>query len=161
AVSITIGVISSLLVSILLLPPLYTLIYRVGKRESELEVRSMVNVTKWYENGLGVVFRFPKWTVVAVTVLFISSVFLFGLLTKERLPPISRDDCELTIDWNESISLQENEARVLDLIRAAGSDITVANAWIGNQQYLFMNDVHLGYKEAMIYVKAAGSKEVE
>src|SRR5690606_40592424 len=116
ALSITIGVMSSLLVSILLLPPLYVLFYRIRAKKKQFEIRSLVNVTGWYEQGLSFVFRFPKTTFLIVFLLFGSAFVLFDLLEKERLPPVSRDDFELFVDWNESIGISENEQRVAHLI---------------------------------------------
>lgn len=160
ALSITIGVISSLLVSILLLPPLYVLFHKIKMKGKKIEIRSLVNVTGWYERGLTFAFKFPKVTFFIVLFLFASSFFLFDLLEKERLPPVSRTDFELFIDWNESIGMPENEKRVAHLISSIEDQVAVADAWVGKQQYLFLKDAELGFKEAKLYVKVLDKKEL-
>ncbi|HUH19549.1 efflux RND transporter permease subunit [Albibacterium sp.] len=160
AISITIGVISSLLVSILLLPPLYVLFYRIKTNRRPYEIRSFVNVTSWYEGGLSFVFKFPKLTFFIVFILFGSTFVLFDILEKERLPTVSRDDFELFVDWNESIGITENEKRVAHLISEIKGKVTVADAWIGKQQYFFMKDTELSIREAKLYVKVLDKKEL-
>src|SRR5690606_6804147 len=57
ALSVIIGVVASLIVALLLLPPLYTLVYpeRHGGARTEPEIKARVHVTGWYEWGLALV----------------------------------------------------------------------------------------------------------
>lgn len=161
ALSITIGVVSSLIVSILLLPPLYVLIYKVGSRRKDVKLKSMVNITHGYEVVLSWAFRFKMLTVALVVALFTCSIFLFGMLDKERLPPLTRNDLNISIDWNESLGLDDNEMRVSRLVADIDDLVDISNAWVGQQQYLFIRENDLGYRAAKLYVRAKEGNDID
>lgn len=158
ALSITIGVLASLLVSVVLLPPLYKLIWstkETGKKP--LEIRARVNVTGWYEWGLKKVFSYPKLTCLVVLLLFGGAILLFSALQKDRLPPITRYDTEVFIDWNENISIEENTKRITTLLAHTGNDVVESSAWAGEQQYLLPQTDELSYTQSKIYIRIANA----
>lgn len=161
ALSITVGMMASLLVSVLLLPPLYVMLHKSERTGRFRELKSRVHVTGWYEKGLAITFKYP-WAIIGVVgVLLVGSIFFFGKLKKERLPPTSQHDLVLHIDWNQGIALKENERRVQALMLQGQSLITMANAWVGSQQYVFLKDADLGQRAARIYVQVHDLQEVQ
>lgn len=154
ALSITIGVLASLLVSVVLLPPLYKLIYSTKKVvRKPFEITARVNVTGWYEYGLKKVFNYPKLTCLAILLLFVGAILLFNSLPKDRLPPITRYDTEILIDWNENISIEENAKRIATSLGHIRNDIIESNTWVGSQQYLLLQGDELGYTQSKIYIR--------
>lgn len=158
AISIVIGIITSLLVSIILLPPLYKLIYS-GKASTtrEFEIKSYIQVTSWYESILKKVFKYPIVTSILVCCLFLTSLILFNNLNKERVPPITRYDSYIYIDWNENIDIGENENRINGLIKELGEDVIEANSWIGEQQFILPQENEQAYTQASIYIRVKDS----
>lgn len=161
ALSITIGVLVSLLVSVLLLPPLYKLIYSTKNADKKtFEIKSRINVTGWYEWGLKKVFNYPGLTCLMVILMFGGAILLFGILQKNRLPPITRYDTEAFIDWNENISVEENEKRVNFLLSASPKNVVESSAWIGEQQYLLSQTDELSYTQSKFYLRMAKADEL-
>lgn len=161
ALSVIVGVVSSLLVSLLLLPPLYTLVYpeRPGGRRAEPEIRARVHVTGWYEGGLALVFRRPVATCLVVVALLAVSIGLFVALDKARLPELTRDDFAVSIDWNEPIEVAENWSRLQGLLARVGDSIGTVHAWVGEQQYVFDRGEQQGQSQASLYIQAAGGTD--
>ncbi|MFB2120748.1 efflux RND transporter permease subunit [Parapedobacter sp. 2B3] len=158
ALSVIIGVVASLIVALLLLPPLYTLVYpeRGGGARTEPEIKARVHVTGWYEWGLGLVFRRPVATCLVVVALLAMSAGLFVSLDKARLPELTRDDFEASIDWNEPIDVAENWERLQALLAGLDDSIGTFNAWVGEQQYVFDRGEQQGQSQANLYIQAAG-----
>lgn len=153
AISIIIGVISSLIVALVLLPPLYKFIYSNKKNKRNLfEIKSYVHVTGWYEFVLKRIFSYPITCCFAVGCLLCFTALLFNILKKDRFPPITRYDSELTIDWNENINLKESEKRI-NYLFANIKDISESSIWVGEQQYLLSNTKNLEYNQSTIYFK--------
>lgn len=161
ALSITIGVVASLIVAIILLPPLYSLVYRrrtgqpgrVGGKS--FEFRARVHITGWYERGLDWVFRLPRLTFLLVALLLGLGVWVYLSIDKRRLPVLTAHDAELYIDWNEALDVAENQHRVQQLIHAArAAGITQTNTWVGEQQYLLERADVLDRNQAKIYIKS-------
>jgi len=158
ALSVTIGVTASLVVAILLLPPLYKIIYsrrENGKSPREFEFKARVHVTGWYERGLMATFAHPVLSCLAVCAMLAGGVWLYATLDKERLPKVTTDDLEIAINWNEPIGVAENERRVADLLRAVDGLIAESSAWVGEQQYLMDRGKEQSPSQASVYVRAA------
>lgn len=155
AVSIVVGVVSSLLVAIILLPPLYRLVHlREPSRERQwFSMPVLVNVTGWYDSGLRWSFRNP-WAVTSLVVAFVvSGIVLFKMLEKQRLPEITRQDMEAAIDWNEPLDAREGGHRVLGMTTAFGAMVTDINIWAGRQQYLLPLVEEQDYSRCRLYLR--------
>jgi multidrug efflux pump subunit AcrB len=156
AISIVIGVISSLLVAIILLPPLFRLVYAPTEKKDKkrFEIKALVHVTGWYEKVLHQSFKHP-WLVIFIVVgVFVTGIFLFMAIDKSRLPDITRNDMEMNIDWNEPLSTEENERRTLSLVALLDTSETKSNTWVGQQSYLLPLTDDLGLQQAQLYVYA-------
>ena len=161
ALSIIIGILTSLLVSIILLPPLYKLIYSWrNEQKKEFEISACINVTHWYEYVFKKVFAYPVIACCFVGVLFISAVLLFNLLNKERVPPITRYASDIFIDWNENISVAENEDRIQTLISGIGKGVAETDAWIGEQQFMLPQDNEQSLSQAKLYIRVKQASDL-
>lgn len=161
AISITVGVIVSLFVSILLLPVLYQLMHS-GNQEERPPKRKweLLNVTGWYEAGLAFVFKRKKFSLLLSILLLAAGAVVYMQLDKERFPHLSRADFELLVDWNEAIPLKENETRTLSLLRAGQEQIRASNSWVGQQQYLLNKTYDLSLSESKTYIRAPSQAQV-
>ncbi|QEC52460.1 multidrug efflux pump subunit AcrB [Anseongella ginsenosidimutans] len=161
ALSITIGIIVSLFVSVLLLPVLYRLLHR-GKQDERPPNRKweLLNVTGWYEAGLAFVFKRKALSLSLSALLLAAGAMVYMQLDKERFPRLSRADFEMFIDWNEAIPLEENQARTLSLLNTAGEQVQSANSWIGQQQYLLNKTYDLSLSESKTYINTPSPAQV-
>lgn len=154
ALSIVVGVVSSLIVAIILLPPLFVLLNKkqLNKR-MHLELPIILDVTAWYDRVLKLCFRFPIIVTAIVIAVGTSGIFLYMHIDKTRLPEITRYDCEITIDWNEHIDANEVSKRSLEIASNLGDDVEKLNIWSGEQQYLLPVMDDLGVSHSRFYLK--------
>lgn len=176
AISITVGIVVSLFVSVMLLPVLYKLLHvrklLHARRRKQLPVQKrgqvtarpkweIANVTRWYEAGLAFVFRRKGFSTLLAFLLLAVGAVVFGQLEKERFPRLSRSDFEMTIDWNEALPLEANQARTLSLLESAAAHIQASNSWVGQQQYLLNKGYNLSLSESKTYLSAGSPRQVE
>jgi len=157
AMAVTIGLFSSLLVSVLVIPVYYYLLY---KRKGEpkpnrfLAKLQPVDIVALYENGLVWVFRHQR----LVWLLFIATIpatyLLYRVIDKSKLPPVTHDDVTLNIDWNLPLTVEESELRTAVVVAAAKERIAHKSAFVGIQQFLLSHTPDLTQSEAMVYIKA-------
>ncbi|MGJ1395472.1 MULTISPECIES: efflux RND transporter permease subunit [Sphingobacterium] len=154
ALSIVIGVVSSLIVSILLLPSLFVLLNRKKIiKQTHVELPILLDVTAWYDRLLKLSFRFPIIVSMVVFIIGVCGVFFYLYLDKTRLPDITRYDCEITIDWNEHIDANEVSERSLEISSMLGDGIENLNIWSGEQQYLLPIMDDLRVSQSRFYLK--------
>lgn len=140
AVAVTAILSVSLLVSLILLPLLYLLIFRRDeKKESSEEAPFFKWVLGIYENGYELVNSRKKLSF-GLFILFIPASLLFVLLLdSEGLPVIDKADATLEIEWNEPISPAENKDRTLGLIRSLEGTYLQAESEVGVRQFLLFD----------------------
>lgn len=160
AVAVAIGLTVSLLVSITLLPTLYRIIYKKDTNDKKQKTKLPIYF-HWYETTLKFVFRHQFITMLGVVGMLVFSVFLWLMLPVSRFPKVSLDETILKIDWNEPVTLDENNARTAKLI----GEISVQPEYIieeaGRQQY-FLNSIgEAGTSENNLFIKCASPKKLE
>ena len=138
AISITIALGASLLVAYVLLPVLVRLMSRrlTGKIVPEAENWLASAQTGWFARSVDWVMRYRYPFLAGVTALALGAFALLNRLPKEQFPKLTRQALELAVDWNENISLKENEARISDLLRESGGEVATSLSFAGEQQFL-------------------------
>ncbi len=157
ALSIVIGVVSSLLVAVILLPPLFAWVHKRddGQTNSKrLEIKTIVNVGALYDRALRYSFRHPVIVSLAVIAFVAGGGVLYFHLEKDRLPPITRHDFEVSIDWNEYLNQEEEQWRIQAVTRQLDQQAKTINVWSGPQQYLLPIMDKLGYSQIRMYILA-------
>lgn len=156
AIAVTIGLTVSLVVSITLLPTLYRLFY-AGEKKYKQKKRKLPRYYHWYEIGLKFVLRRQFLSITMVFLLLAGGVFLYQKLETSRFPKVSQQETILEIDWNEPVTLTENNKRVKQLLSA----LTITPEYIieeaGKQQYLLKSGEDAGTSENRLYIKANSS----
>ncbi|TAG48938.1 MAG: efflux RND transporter permease subunit, partial [Runella slithyformis] len=166
AVSLALGI--SLLTSFTLIPVLYRLFYLssspmggnplgyVSKPNSLL----MRQAEKVYHLIMYVVFEYKIAAITFFFSLIILSILLFFSIPKQGMPTISRTELEVKIDWNEAITVEENELRIAKLMAGASGQpvllkekILYISAFVGQQQFLLNRDLQQNFNEALLSLK--------
>jgi multidrug efflux pump subunit AcrB len=150
----------SLLVAFVLLPLLYWLIFRVGKRDSlKGEPKAFLRVLGVYERGFNWIFARKKLALIGFFILIPLGLSISLLLKTEGLPEIEKPDATLEIDWNEPISASQNRDRLIRLIQEV-KDYSQAEADVGVRQFLLF-DGDNSIQRSSLYLLFPSEKEKE
>ena len=164
AMAVTITLVSALIMSVLVIPVLYYRFYRnqpcftPNKFISKISVGGMTRgydrILSWFFRRRGVM-----WGIFAVSVVFIGVLFIN--LDKQKLPTLSHSDTLLNIEWNERISIEENNRRCEQILAQFPEQITQYTAMTGAQQFALSHTREMGISEATIYIKADGINQID
>ncbi len=157
ALGVSIGLLSSLLVAILVIPVYYYQLYKKkgeSKENKMLGKLRLIDIVALYEKGLKWTFRHQiiAWTLFLLTIP--GAYLIYNVIDKSKLPPVTHDDIMVSIDWNIPITTEESDRRTLEILKAAGNDVVQSSTFVGNQQFLLSHTPDLGQSEALLYLKA-------
>ncbi len=171
AMAITIGLLVSLGVSITILPVYYRLFYLKKKETGKKGILSKINTLDYgvmYEKGFRLTMKNQGLAWLLFFLMLTGVVFLYNVLSKDRLPPLAHDEMMIRIEWNEYIHIDENNRRVQELVVKLREQAMHNTCLIGEQQFLLDYGSEASSSEALIYIKAkspgdliAVSEEVE
>jgi multidrug efflux pump subunit AcrB len=164
AMAVTITLISALIMSVLVIPVFYYRFYRKqpcftpNKFISKISVG---NMTRGYDAILSWFFRHRgvMWSIFAAAVVLIGMLFIN--LDKQKLPTLSHSDTLLNIEWNERISLEENNRRCEQILAQFPDDITQYTAMTGTQQFALSHTREMGISEATVYIKSESTEQID
>ena len=163
AMSITITLFSSLFVAVLVIPVYYTLFFKSSLRRENSKFLSKVfsfDYHAGYEKMM-VWFLRRQWVVLVSFIAFaVAGYFLFQILPKENLPRLTENDTVLTIDWNDKISIEENERRIVAINDFVINDVEQMTAIIGNSQYMLSHAMSGSLQTSEVYLKVKDSTTV-
>lgn len=157
AMAVTVALFASLLVSVVVLPVYFYLMYR--HLSSRMENRFIAkfftfNYYRPYEIGLKWTLRHGRLMITCFVLIIPLTYFVYQMVEKSRLPRISHDDTILTIDWNSGISLEENDLRVYRLLSQVDSLTLQTTSMVGIQQFLMSHTKEITPSESVVYIKA-------
>ena len=164
AVTVTVLLLVSYLVTVVLLPVYYHVLYR--RKESFTPNRFLAKLEfgrglRIYDNCVNF-FLGHRWLVWALPLLCcVLSALSLNYMTKTKLPPISYSDAILNIDWNSHISLEENCRRIAALEEMAGADVLQISSMVGVQQFALSHSPDQAVNEASIYFKCDSPESLE
>lgn len=154
AMAVSIGLGSSLLVSILIIPVVFN---QIKSKRVLWEKRFDLNLEKLkiedlYEKGYNY-FNERKYIVYITSIGFmILALILFIQLEYEKLPQINQTEAILTLDWNENINVEENHRRILNIFHGY-PNLEIYYAEVGIQQFLLKRDNLQSFSESKVYFK--------
>ncbi len=137
AVSISIALGGSLLVSFVLLPTLSRIILRKQnvKTISQEEWIAASGRT-FYARSVDIFLR-HRWLVFIIYLaLLIAGYHCIQQMPRQAFPAMSRDGLDIAIDWNEPLNLAENEQRQQQFLHDFRQQFETASLFIGEQQFL-------------------------
>ena len=157
AMAVTIGLFSSLLVAILVIPVYYYLFYRRNTFRPKNRYLAKLNVIDFqsgYERILKWFFRHQRVVWISFLATLPAIWFVYSAIDKEKLPPITQDDTMLVIDWNSRISPEENDRRTDELLAGVAGLATQRTAMTGIQQFVLSHTDEQSVSEATVYIRA-------
>lgn len=158
AVAITVGLFSSLLFAVLVVPVYYYAMYR--RRGRKMDNKYLARIDRFLELGPSYE-KALKWTFrhqgIALTLMAVSiplSVLLFMELDKSTFPPVTKSDIVLNVDWNRPVTITENDRRSTTLVEAVKPHTAQVTQMCGTQQFLMPHTRDMSQSEAQIYFRA-------
>ncbi len=166
AVSLSLGI--SLLCSYTLIPVLYRLFYLKEERLKGFVPKKitwlMRQSERVYDGLLNLVFRQKLLMLGFFVLLIIITIPVFKSLDKRGMPIISRTELETKIDWNEAITIEENNRRVNQIISQIAPNTNknlIISAFVGQQQFLLNRELQQNFNESLLSIKVKTNKEFE
>ena len=158
AVAITVGLFSSLLFAVLVVPVYYYAMYR--RRGRKVDNKYLARIDRFlelgpsYEKALKWTFRHQGIVLTLMAVSIPLSVLLFMELDKSTFPPVTKSDIILNVDWNRPVTIAENDRRSTALVESVQSHTAQVTQMCGTQQFLMPHTRDMSQSEAQIYFKA-------
>lgn len=164
AITITVVLSSSYLVSITIIPVYYWALYK--KETSFLPNRFLSRIKFEWAIALynRIVSKFLKrrWIVAALlSICSILIVICFLWMPREKLPPLSYTDSILKIDWNEPLTLEENRIRVTQLESLIKGISKQTTSMVGIQQFVLRHSYNQAMSQAQIYYKCSDAQALQ
>ena len=164
AITVTVLLLVSYLVTVVLLPVYYYVLYRRKEAFTPNRVLARLEFSsglRFYDRCVNFFLK-HKWLSWALPLLCcVVSALSLNYMTKTKLPPITYSDAILEIDWNSHISLEENRRRIVALEDLAGGDASQISSMVGVQQFLMNHSADQSVNEASIYFKCADAQGLE
>lgn len=153
AVSVSLALAVSLLCSYTLVPVLYYLLYRkrqVTPSHPSPDSRGGGNTTpiaykepmvmRWLEAAYNLVFtgafRFRWGLLVSLSLLLAGAIWMVGRINKQGMPTVSRTELEVLINWNEPLTVAENQRRLALVLTGLKTAPTYISAFVGQPQFM-------------------------
>jgi len=150
AISIAISLTISYLTSIILLPTLYTNFnIQVDKGTSQ-------KFNNKYVNSFNFFFKRKKIIMILIIILMTLGTYITLSMKKEKLPEVKYNDFDLTINWNETINIEENLSRTLKV----SEELVKPNSnYVGEQNFLLPFKEYLDSEEVSLHVECNSHAE--
>jgi len=164
AISVTIGLTASFLVSITLIPTLFRLFYiRKPKAavDNFLGKINKIDYERAYEKSFSHVFKYRGIYLVASILMIGASYPLYKMVGTSQLPVIEQTELIAVLDWNEPIHVEENARRVKLLVTSIPDSLTQYSSLVGEQQFILNREAERTASESEIYIKMTNSDSID
>ena len=165
AMSVTIVLLTSYIVTILVIPVYYYWWFKGsdGFRPSPLleKINFDEPIHRWDDRLMEWFIRHRPiaWGLLAVSVIGLA--FCFLEMPKSRLPEMTQTDAIMKIDWNEHISVERNVERIKELESKLAGSVEQMTALVGSQQFILSHSGDQGISEASVYVKCKDQRTLK
>ena len=163
AMGISIALFCSLAVAALVVPVYYFLLCKKHKTITHHIKADRLNaeLTRYYEYGMRYTLRHGKQILVFFSACIVVIVVLFPYLHKERMPEIAHDDALVTIDWNAGITPEENNRRMVELLKEVKPFVETSTTMVGGQDFILSHTKNITSSEAVCYLKCKSADELD
>jgi len=163
AMAVSIGLLTSLIIAVSLVPVYYHLLHRNKKRPFHVVsfFPQRFSYRALYAAGFSLIMRHQYVVWVTCALLMGGMFIIFNKLEKTRFPEMPQNAMLLWVDWNEPIHLNENQRRVnvlLDSLKTHGAHV---NVQLGMQQYQIANTHNNNQQQALVCFLATSAGEIE
>lgn len=162
AMSVTIVLLTSYLVTVLVIPVYYYWWYKGSEGYRPNPLLEKINfdepVRRWDDRVMEWFIRHRPvaWGLLAVSAVGLAVCFTF--MPKSRLPEMTQTDTIMKIDWNEHISVEVNAERVRCLEETLKGGVLQMTALVGSQQFILGHSGDQGISEASLYLNCKDAR---
>lgn len=160
ALTVSIGLGVSFIVSITFLPVIFFLLFKKSTYKPKTAQPKLLSLEKIYNKGFDFVFKYKKASLLAALACIASLYILFLIIEKENFPPYPQKETILRIDWNENITTKTSGQRIKTILDSVQSPIIQTNIWVGQQDYLMNPDMNVSSSEAKVYLECSSPDEL-
>ena len=156
AVSVSLALAVSLLTSYTLIPVLYRLAFRKSATQNSYFTQQtwlMKQITGFYSHTFRGAFRFRYIAWVLVIAILGGALGSITQLEKRGMPAVSRSEMEIKLNWNEPLSVDQNQKRVTELFQQLSPTPLYISAYIGPQQFLLNQQLQQSFGETTVSLK--------
>ena len=165
AFAVTVVLLTSYLVTISVIPVYYYWWYKGQSAFTANHLLGRISfdepIGRWEQKRL-------KWWLahrkVAWGLLVLSAAGVFWGITfirKERLPRMTQTEAILHLDWNDRLSLEENQLRCKNLEDVLSPFVLQATGLVGAQQFVLEHSGNQGLSELQLFFQCSGNKELD
>lgn len=160
AITISIGLVVSFLVTITLLPVVYHLLFQSKIPEIKAFGKIAQAKNHFYEAGVYRSFKHQGKVWIVIFLLIASGMAVFSLLKKEKLPPVSQQALMVSIDWQPGTTLAQNRKNVEKLLSGLNSEVYDYEVFTGENQFLLSAENQHSQTHAELYLKADSPEQI-
>ncbi len=146
AVSVSLGLVISYLVSITLLPTLYFLIV-----QKKVPQYALSGIQKWYHHSMDRILRKPAVILIPGMLFVLAGIFIVRNISLARFPELPKEALECLISWNENIDPKIAEFRLAQMMDEINDTLSY-DVHIGQDQYVFNHIPETGIFGAHLYI---------
>lgn len=156
AMSVTIVLLTSYIVTILVIPVYYYWWFKGSEGFRPSPILEKINfdepIRRWDDRAMEWFIRHRPvaWGLLAVSALGL--VACFAGMPKSRLPEMTQTDAIMRVDWNEHLSVEINAERVKVLEKSLSGKVEQMTALVGSQQFILSHSGEQGISEASLYM---------
>lgn len=165
AMGVSIALFCSLAVAAWVVPVYYFVLCRKHsgaiEQANRLVERTNGLVMRFYERGMELTFRHAGMMLTFFAVCVLVIVMLFPFVRKERMPEIAHDDALVCIDWNNGITPEENNRRMMELLGAVKPYVETSTTMVGGQDFILSHTRNITSSEAVCYVKGKSVEDLD
>lgn len=148
---------ASVLVSFLLLPLLYLLLFRNSTKSIKEDNRLYKYILGGYKFVYAFFFRYKAVSFVGLLLAGVLGMNIAWWLPVEILPRLEQEDIILEIDWREPIEVETNQQRIKEVLKQASSQYKLTESDIGITQFWLQNE-ETTLQRAKIYFLCASQE---
>ncbi|MCF0164735.1 MAG: efflux RND transporter permease subunit [Bacteroidales bacterium] len=165
AISVTVVLLTSYLVTITVIPVYYWWWYKnmpsFKPNPFLTKLTSGFDAVSWEHRTMKWFLDRPALSISVFAASFLGIILCFMYIPKEKLPQMTYSDTILDIDWNSQISLEQNAERIAEIEQIASSSSTQITSLIGVQQFVLSHSGDMGISQAQIYMSCEDMDAVE
>ena len=161
AMAVSIVLITSYIVTITIVPVYYYQLYKkvpeYKTHPSLAKIDFIEYLQRWDNKTMKWFLRHRQYCWIILIVSFFGCLICIKYMPKEKLPKMTATDLIINVDWNEHISIEENEKRASLLENLLNSFSEQTTALVGAQQFVLNHSGNLTPSELSLYVKCNNS----
>ena len=165
AIAVTVVLLTSFIVTVTIIPVYYAWWYknqpsfrshplfgRIGL-EPQLHRWDTIRMSWWLNHTR------TSWVIIAASLVGMG--VLFVMMPRERLPEVARTDAIVKVEWNDPVSIEENEARTAEMEDVLKDYAIQLTSQVGVQGYVLGHSGHPGVTETRIYFNCKDAASLE